>query len=292
MTTSSVPTPSAQAMHLLCCMNSSLVPSFYDNRQWAGKHPLSHCVSENLQPLDPADPGLSLLGKMSRKGCFLADDLMDELRQDLSQPFNKDISQVYSQLQEHAHALLELKKKPGGWLQVEALWEHFTGTSLSHVLEHVPITDHMDPSDDFSNGCRYFVESVWYQDSGDCDDGDACYYVNPIPQVLVANDLATLLSKLELHAQRCDEFLVTMARNPTRLDAIKIDICNGSDTRIMSLGLPDMGEPKKISKVRFDLRELKIHGQREIALDAIKKGLGENRYLNHIGNDFGRDIGL
>lgn len=275
-------TPSAQAMHLLCCIRSSLYLSFDDKREWPGKQPLKDCITENFRPLDPRDPGLELMARISGKVCFEESDLMEDLRQDLYRPLESPMS-----LLEHAHALLQLKQKPGGWLQVEAIWEHFTGASLTNAQEHLHINEHMDPAADFTDGCRYFVESIWYQEAEDDQ-----YYHNPLPQMLVGNDLPSILSRLEIYAERCDELLMKHGQKKETLEGIGIVIRDEKGRSIMSLGLTDHSYEENRAKPRFDVTKFRIHSQRYAALAAIRKAYGQHGFLAYRGKEFTQELGV
>lgn len=275
-------TPSAQAMHLLCCMRSSLNPSFYDKRQWSGQHPLEDCVTENLRPLDPRDPGLELMARLSGKVRFEGSDLMKDLRQDLYRPLWSPVS-----LLDHAHALLQLKQKPGGWLQVEAIWEHFTGASLTNAQEHLPINEYIDPASDFTDGCRYSVESIWYQEADDDQ-----YYHNQLPEMLFGNDLASILSRLEIYAERCDELLMKKGQTKGSLEGIGISIRDEKGRYILSLHMPDQSFLENRAKPRFDITQFRIHSHRYAALAAIRKAYGQHGFLAYRGKEFTLELGV
>lgn len=280
--TFSCATQSAQALHLICCMKTSLYQSFGSKREWPREQPLENCITENFRPLDPHDPGLELLAKISAKNSFGESDLMGDLRRDLYPPLESPML-----LLEHAHALLQLKLKPGGWLQVEAIWEHFTGASLTNAQEHLSINDYLDPATDFTNGYRYSVKSTWYQEADDDQ-----YYHNPLPETLFGNDLTSIFSRLERYAERCDVFLEQEGQKNDALEGIGLVIWDDKDEPVMSLTLTDHSYEENRSEPRFDTRKIRIYSQRYSVLYAIKKVYGQHGFLAHRGKEFTMELGI
>lgn len=207
---------------------------------------------------------------------------MEDLRRDLYRPLENPVS-----LLEHSHALLQLKQKHGGWQQLEAIWEHFTGASLTNAQEHLPINEYMDPASDFTDGCRYSVESTWYQE---VDDDQ--YYHNPLPQMLFGNDLAGILSRLERYAERCDEVLIQDGQDKDLLEGIGIAIRDEKGQPVMSLVLTDHSYQEHTSKPRFDTTKIRIHSQRYLVLAAIKKAYGQHGFLAYRGKEFIQELGV
>lgn len=279
-------TPSAQAIHLLCCMKSALHDAYWSKRLLANDRPLSHCLAENLETLNPSDPGLILLARISGRERFDGTDTMQALQTSLLHDIKKS-GRTFSGLVGHAQALLDLSHKPGGWLQIEAMWEHFTGISLSHLHTRVPITDFLNPTEDYSAGCRYSVESVWFQDIG-----DDCFYPNTLPESLVGNDLVDLLNRLEVHAQRCDQAMINYGLSREHLEEVAIAIHDEKDQILMILHMLDVPGDADESFRRFDLANLRIHGNRNLCLDAIESAFGRQTRLVHAGKTFTLELGV
>lgn len=279
-------TDSARAIHLLCCMKSALHEAYWSKRLLGDDRPLAHCLAENLEILNPGDPGLLLLAKISGAVRFDDGESMRTLRTRISCALEES-GRTFAGLIEHSQALLDLQRKPGGWLQLEAMWEHFTGISLSHLQTHVPITDFMNPSEDYSAGCRFSVKSIWIQDIG-----DDCYHENTLPESLVANDLTDLLTRLEVHAQRCDQAMINYGLSREHLEEVAITIHDDKDQLLMILHMPDVPRDGHESYARFDLANLRIHGNRNLCLDAIESAFGRQARLVHAGKEFTLELGV
>lgn len=279
-------TDSARAIHLLCCMKSALHEAYWSKRLLGDDRPLAHCLAENLECLNPIDPGLLLLAKISGASRFEDGESMRTLRTRISCALQES-GRTFAGLIEHSQALLDLQRKPGGWLQLEAMWEHFTGISLSHLQSHVPITDFMNPSEDYSAGCRFSVQSIWIQDIG-----DDCYHENTLPESLVANDLTDLLTRLEVHAQRCDQAMINYGLSREHLEEVAITIHDHKDQLLMILHLLDVPRDADEAFARFDLANLRIHGNRDMCLDAIESAFGRQVRLVHAGKIFAQELGM
>jgi len=287
--TSSAPTKSARALHLYCCMQTSLYIAFDDKeRKWSEKHRMAHCVGENLQPLDPSDHGLQLLAKLSFKLKFNSNKSMSDIRREVTSIFAEDINERFLKQRETLYHLLSLRAKPGGWAQLDVLWEHFTGTSLTHVVSHIPMSNYLNPCENYENGSIYKVDPTWYQWSGEWyEDGQPSYYLNPLPQHFVGNDLLGVISSLDDHARRCYETI----GNEDLAEKLVLNVTDSAGNSIFSLELPDAKGARDLD-VELLLDNLHIHSNQSQVLSTIKKAFGENAYLRFIGKKFGQDLSL
>lgn len=249
---------------------------------------MAHCVGENLQPLDPSDHGLQLLAKLSFTLKFNSNKSMSDIRREVTSIFAEDINERFMEQRDTLYNLLSLKAKPGGWAQLDVLWEHFTGTSLSHVISHIPIQHYLDPQENYENGCLYRVDSYWNQWSGECyEDGQPSYYFNPLPQHFVGNNLLGIISNLGDHAKRCYEAI----GKGDAAEKLVINVYDSADNSIFSLELPDAKGAKDLD-VELLIDNLHIHSHQSQVLSTIKKAFGENAYLRFIGKKFGQDLSL
>lgn len=285
-----IPTQSAKALHLFCCLQTSLYIAMSDQeRVWAGEHPMAHCIGENLQPLAPSDHGLELLAKLSFASRFDSSELMSKIRRNVAGIFSEDISKSFLVQRETLYDLISLRNKPGGWAQIDALWEHFTGTSLSHLVSHIPMSNYVNMNDNYEDGCVYQVSPTWYQWTGGYgEDGGPDFYLNPLPQHFAGNNLSWVISNLVDHAKRCYEVL---EQSSDRVEKLNLYVVDSDGNSIVSLNLPFECNPAEIDLDSL-IDNLHIHKSKFQVLSKIKTALGENAYLRFIGNKFSQDLGL